>query len=697
LRTFARKPVSSLTDPGALISLKGISDKRASLFAKLGVERVFDLFFLYPRLYEDWSETVSGADLLDGEVQVFQAMVARSPSVSRYGKRSTVRTELLADQVTVRAIWFNQPWLADALAAGETYLFRGLILRKGTRLEINSPQFYRVGSELPPLLPIYPLTAGLKQTVVREAVKAAMAEQALLPLECLPKSIRLKRHLAERTFALAAIHFPADRHALMLARDRLKYEELFLAKLALSYMTKRRLEAAVPPPLDTGGEKRRQVHAWLSALPFGLTRTQKRSVDELLDGLDGRVPMHRLLQGDVGSGKTVVAAAAVLYAKLAGGQSAFLAPTAVLAAQHYRTLNALFAKTGMNSALLTGHMPAKERRKVLAGLADGSVDCVVGTHAILEPTVTFSNLAFAVTDEQHRFGVLQRQRLLKTADDVRPHLLVMSATPIPRTLALIVYGDLDVSVISEMPPGRAEIKTYPARSADRPRIETIMAETMARGEQIYVVCPLIDQSELIDLKAASQVQALLQARFPDRTVALLHGSQRPSEKDRTMLAFAAGDVDILVSTTVIEVGIDHPNATMMVVENAERFGLAQLHQLRGRVGRGDRPGLCILISDTQDQDAKRRLLTLCKNRDGFALAEADLLQRGPGDFFGTRQHGLPEFRLVNLYEEKDLIDQVSADVADILKDDPELLSAENRRLLPAIGERFGDHFMHLVL
>lgn len=686
-----------MTDRDDLRSIRGISDKRAALFAKLGVERTSDLFFLFPRHYEDWSELTAPDAFLDGEVAVFEAVVARQPTVSRYGKRSTVRAPLSAGPTLIRAVWFNQPWLKDNLKTGAVYRFRGAIERRGTSMQIVSPQFYSHDQELPPLLPIYPLTAGLKQTMVRDAVRAAFQRPELVPSEFLPKALRTHHRLSERAFAFNSIHFPTDRYALKLSHDRLKYEEIFLAKLALSYMRLRRGSRASAPPLAFAANARKHMQAWIDGLPFRLTAAQARSVDELLVGIEGAVPMHRLMQGDVGSGKTVVAAAAILHAVHGGGQAAFLAPTAVLAGQHYRTLSTLFEPTGIRLALLTGGMPAKARRTVLQGLFDGSIDCVVGTHALLEPGVVFHNLAFAITDEQHRFGVLQRQRLLKSDGEVHPHLLVMSATPIPRTLALIVYGDMDVSVIDEMPPGRPEIRTYPARSKDRTRIYAIMDDVLARGEQIYVVCPLIEQSESVDLEAAVHVFERLQARFPERKTALLHGGQKAADKDKTMLAFAAGDIDILVSTSVIEVGIDHPNATMMLIENAERFGLAQLHQLRGRVGRGTKAGLCILLSDTVDERAKKRLLTLCRTRDGFELAEADLEQRGPGDFFGTRQHGLPEFRLVNLYEEKELIDLVSRDVAAILAQDPELTMPEHRRLLPAIGERFGDQFLQVVL
>lgn len=686
-----------LTESTDLRSLPGISDRRASLFRKLGVDTIPDLYFFYPRLYEDWSKIEDAEDIADTEIGVFRAVIARDATVNRFGRKSTIRAQLKAGSLTIRAVWFNQPWLENTLKAGSSFLFRGQIEKKGTQLQILSPQFVKEESELPPLLPIYRMTAGLTQKIAREAVRQALSRDSLIPREFLPKGLRLKHRMAERRFAFQAIHFPPDRHALWLSLNRFKYEELFLAKLALSVMAKRRQKDHEPPQLNSLQKAKEALDQWLPTLPYRLTKTQTRSLLEIVDGLSGKAPMHRLLQGDVGSGKTVVAAAGVLFTAHAGGQAAFLAPTAVLARQHYHTLVTLFAGTDLQVALLTGQMPAAQRRGVLAGLASSEIDVVVGTHAILEPDVVFSNLAFAITDEQHRFGVIQRQRLLKEADKRRPHLLVMSATPIPRTLALIVYGDLDVSVIEGVPPGRPEIKTYTARSQDRERIDGIIEKTAARGEQIYVVCPLIEQSAAVDLEAATDVYERLKTRFPDLEVGLLHGSLKAKEKDLVMERFISKETTILVSTTVIEVGIDHPNATLMLIENAERFGLAQLHQLRGRVGRGDLPGLCILISDTSVKASRKRLVTLCKNTDGFALAEADLEQRGPGDFFGTRQHGLPEFRLVNLYEEKHLIDEVAHDVRAILAQDPDLKDEENRWLLPAIGERFGDQFMNLVL
>lgn len=681
----------------ALTTLKGISDKRAALLQKLGIESIRDLYFFYPRRYEDWSTVTPPGDLIDGDVHVFKASVSRVPSVNRYQARSTIRVPLNADGVVIAAIWFNQPWLKDTLIPGRHYLFRGQIAKKGTLLQVTSPQFYLVGGEPPPRQPIYRLVKGLNQKNIRDAVQAVLERQNSMPVEFLPRSLRLKRRLAERTFALNSVHFPADDQSLGVAIERLKYEELFLAKLTLTLVSRQRDAGIKAPALSDHQAARARVQAWQDELPYTLTTAQNRAVSEILTNLERSSPMHRLLQGDVGSGKTVVAAAAVYYAVQAGGQAAFLAPTAILASQHMATLETLFAGSGVRLALLTGQMPVKERRTILAGLADGTIDVVVGTHALLEPSVVFQNLALAVTDEQHRFGVMQRSRLSKAENDVRPHVLVMSATPIPRTLALIVYGDLDISVIDEIPPGRPEIKTYTARSTDWPRVDALIEKAIARGEQIYVVCPLIEQSEMMDLQAATDVYTALSTRLPNARLALLHGAMKAKEKDRIMASFMSSETDVLVSTTVVEVGVDNPNATLMLILNAERFGLAQLHQLRGRVGRGEKPGLCIVMSDTKQRDARERLNTLCKNSDGFSLAEADLAERGPGDFFGTRQHGLPEFRLANLYEEYHLIQAVSDDVEAVLAADPALAEPEHRRLLPAIGERFGNSFLELVL
>lgn len=711
-----------------LTVLKGVSTRRAALLRGLEIENLWDLLRYFPRLYEDWTSLTSIGDLADGQEQVFLAQVARTPGLRRKGKLSMVQTVLRDQTGSISATWFNQPYLVDKLKKGEVYLFRGKIRRSGRYFDIANPHFevQQMGladepaDVLPPgaeeglpspeaeadtfVRPIYPLTQGLTQAVFRDLVRQAM--QICLPEipEALPSWLRRRAQLCAAAFAYEQIHFPEQRENYLIARRRLAFEELFLTQLGLRLARRSDDRSPAPPLMLSGAETIRRFEEALQNLPFRLTEAQTKALRDVLLDLRQDSPMNRLIQGDVGSGKTAVAALAMRYTALAGAQSVMMAPTSILAQQHYQTLLTLLPDLSSSLILLTGQTPAAERRRILSRVADGSCSILVGTHAVLEDQVVFRTLGLAVTDEQHRFGVSQRLRLSQQDQGKQPHVLVMSATPIPRSLALILYGDLDISVIDEKPAGRQPIATYTAGERDRGRILDMVRKRTADGELVYWVCPLIEKSEesqQTDRQMVSVEEAferLSEELEPDGIkVGMLHGRLKDREKQKIMEAFSDGDIQVLVSTTVIEVGVDQPRATLMVIENAERFGLAQLHQLRGRIGRGERASLCILMTEVTEGIAYERVATLCRTEDGFEIAEADLRLRGPGDFFGTKQHGIPVFRLANLYEDQELLALSSELLGELLAEDPMLESVDNRYLVPALFETFGAGFEHITL
>ncbi len=670
--------------------LPGISDKRERLFSKLGIESIGELLWHLPRSYENWQDRLSVSSLRSGEIAVFEAVVENVPSLSRRGKLTYTRARLADDSGSIQAVWFNQPWVANQIRRGEAYIFRGRI-ESGRGRSVVNPEFRPAdqAANLPPLLPVYPLTAGLFQSNIRQAVSAALKKPGLHFEETLPAAIRREGKLATADFSIRRIHFPADLHEVDLARRRLAFEELFLVLAGLRALKAGR-QKVKGPAMRVEKETGEKLDQLLVGLPYDLTPSQRSTVEAILDDYRRQKPANRLIQGDVGSGKTVVAAAAMAVACWEGYQSVLLAPTTILADQHARTVADLLEGSGLEIALLTGAVPPSKRRLLLQGLADGTIDILIGTHAILEQDVVFSKLACCVTDEQHRFGV--RQRLSLTGrGDLHPHVLVMSATPIPRTLAMILYGDLDISEIRDMPQGRLPVKTYTATEKDRPRIDRMIRGEVEKGGKVYVVCPTIEEAEGLDLQSAEAIYERLSGQvFSDRRVALLHGRLKAKEKAEVMAAFGRGEIDILVSTTVIEVGIDQPEATLLLVENAERFGLSQLHQLRGRVGRSQLQSYCVLVSDSEDPLIKRRLRALCKNHSGFAIAEEDLKLRGPGDLFGMQQHGLPDFKIANLYEDSQLLKEAAAASESIFRDDPDLKKPENSRILEAFRSRYGD-------
>lgn len=674
-----------------LTVLPGISDKRQKLFSKLGVDSLADLLWLMPRAYEDWVERLPIGDLVPGQTATFQAQVQTLPSLSRRGRLTYLKTRLSDDSGSLEAIWFNQAWVADRLQRGQTYLFRGKIDQAGRTKRTANPDFRPAdpGGETDAYLPVYPLTAGLYQSNIRQAVRALLDRRDFQAEETLPASVRAWGRLATADFALRRIHFPSCPRDIELARRRLAFEELFLVLFGLRALKSGRSKEE-GPRMEVGPQTEEWLQGLMDRLPFQLTGSQTQVLQVILDDFRKQEPANRLIQGDVGSGKTLVAALAMAAACKEGYQSVLMAPTTILAGQHARTLTGFLEGSDLSIALLTGATPAAERRRILKGLKEQSIQILIGTHAVLEESVVFARLGCCVTDEQHRFGVRQRVSLTGRGQVV-PHVLVMSATPIPRTLAMILYGDLDVSDIREMPKGRLAIKTYTATQADRPRIDGMIRRQLEEGGKVYIVCPVIEDSEELPLASAQAVhERLSQEVFPDRKVALMHGRLKAGEKAAVMEAFHAGEIHILVSTTVIEVGIDHPDASLLVVENAERFGLSQLHQLRGRVGRSDRQSYCLLVSDSQDPLVRERLRVLCRQGSGFDVADEDLRLRGPGDFFGVAQHGLPDFKVANLYQDTPLLHEAAAACDRILGEDPGLEKHENQVIMEAFRARYGE-------
>ena len=666
--------------------IKGIGEKKAQALNKLGIFTLYDLVSYFPRRYEDRSQYKPIALTQDGESVCICAFVANTPQLSRIRRGlDLVRLRAVDESGEVNITYFNQSYVKDNLHQGETYIFYGKIEVKGSRRSMTNPVYEREGMEnrvTGRIVPIYRLSAGLNQRLLMQSVRQGLDSCGELLPEVLPENVRERNQLVQARFAYENIHFPADFGTLELARRRLIFEELFVLACALGRIRGERVrEGGIPV-----GEA--DLEEFWQTLPFSPTGAQRRAVQQAIEDMRAGTVMNRLVQGDVGSGKTLVAAALIWYVWKSGLGSAFMAPTEILAEQHYETLSRMLSPFGLRIGKLTGSMTAKEKRGVKALLEQGELDLVIGTHALFSADVAYQNLGLVVTDEQHRFGVEQRAALIGKAG--RPHVLVMSATPIPRTLALIIYGDLDVSIIDELPPGRQKVDTFAVDESYRARLNGFIRKLTDEGRQVFVVCPMVEENEELpeNLKSAEEHAKTLQQLFPDLRVACVHGRMKPKDKDAVMAAFVSGDAQILVATTVIEVGVDVPNAALMIVENAERFGLSQLHQLRGRVGRGQHKSYCILVSDADGEDVKARLSILCKTGDGFKVSEEDLRLRGPGDFFGSRQHGLPATHIADLGGDVEILQRAQSEANLLLQDDPELLAPENTALRESVERIF---------
>ncbi len=662
-----------------ITSIKGIGEKTATLFHRVGVHTVGELLSYYPRTYDVYEEPVTFANLKTEQTQAVTGFLRKAPSVTK-AKRYAVTTVVLEEfGEYIHLTWFNMPFLKNTLLPGSTYIFRGRVRKKKGRLVMEQPEYFTPEAykeKLNTMQPIYGLTSGLSNKTVAKAVKQALDGRNLNP-EYLPEEIRMNQELAEYNFALRTIHFPVKWEDLLLARKRLVFDEFFLFILALRQLK----EAAEIRKNEYPCGPVQETEKLLKSLPYELTGAQKKVWGELRRDLSGEGVMSRLIQGDVGSGKTVVALLALVCAVYNGYQGALMAPTEVLARQHGQSIREMLKNAGLSVrvVILTGSMTAKEKRLAYEEIENGQAGIAVGTHALIQSQVHFRRLGLVVTDEQHRFGVRQRETLADKG--AYPHVLVMSATPIPRTLAIILYGDLDISVLDELPANRLPIKNCVVDESYRATAYRFMEKEIAAGRQVYVICAMVEENPELELEnVVDYTEKLKKAMNPSVSIEYLHGKMKSAKKNEIMERFASGEIQVLVSTTVVEVGVNVPNATVMMVENAERFGLAQLHQLRGRVGRGKHQSYCIFVSGNDNLDTKKRLEILSKSNDGFYIAGEDLKLRGPGDLFGIRQSGLLEFKIGDVFTDAKILQAASEEAAGLLRQDPSLIKEEHREL-----------------
>ena len=673
---------TTLTPDTPVRYLKGVGPKTAERFEKLGILTLSDLLCHYPRRYLDFSKPYSIAEAPSDTECVVKAEVFAKPGGRILpGGRRMERITAGDDVSSLEVTWFNNPYAVQKLELGQEYYFQGIVTGGMLRRQMVNPQV-RTDAQVAssPFEAVYPQTEGLTSSAIAKCVRQLLPHVELLP-DPLPPGMLKKYRLLPKADAVRAIHCPASEEEAFAARRRLIYEELLVLQLGIGRM-KNHGAASTGAPMQKA-----DASPFWDALPFSPTGAQRRAVEEILTDMAGETSMNRLLQGDVGSGKTLVAAAAIWACIRAGYQAALLAPTEILASQHAENLNRLLAPFGMRVALLTGGMKAAPRRTTLAAIRDDEADLIVGTHAILSEGVDFARLGLAVVDEQHRFGVRQRGLLAEKA--ANPHLLVMSATPIPRTLGLLMYGDLDISILDELPPGRKPVKTRCITGKKRADLYGFLDREIGAGRQVYIVCPAIEDAGGSGLNAVkSYYEDIAKALLPDRRVGLMHGRLKPKEKAEVMEDFKAGRLDALVSTTVIEVGVDVPNAMVMVIENAERYGLSALHQLRGRVGRGAAESWCFLVSDNASESVQKRLRFLCSTSDGFAVAQYDLETRGPGDFFGSRQHGLPTLQVADLMNDTRTLRAAQSEAAALLAEDPLLERPEHALLARQVEQMF---------
>lgn len=645
----------------SVLQLKNVGEQRKKILRLLGIETIGELVERFPRTYEDRSEVTSIGSAKMGELVTVRAAIQTIPEVVRIHQTSMVRVKVKDETGSVWMTWFNQSYLKSFFQEGTEYYFTGKLDKKYGKVQMLSPDYERADKDCTQagsIIPVYSLVHGLSQKIFRSLVQQALQELSDQWTDCIPVYIRQKYSLCEKNFSVMQIHFPQNKESFLIARRRLVFEELFLLQLALFRLKKEAKEQAKAPIFANV-----QYEALTKTFQFSLTNAQRKVIGELIEDFRSGFCMNRLVQGDVGSGKTAVAMVAAYAAIQCGYQAVLMAPTELLAQQHMETVQQYFAPLQIQTVLLTGGMTKKEKDAALFQIASGQGQMIIGTHAVIQKTVIFQKLGLVITDEQHRFGVRQRRRLVAKGES--PHALVMTATPIPRTLALILYGDLDISVLDEMPPGRQKIETLVVTDAYHNRIYDFIKREVANGQQAYVICPVIEEGEKQELRAVVTYEGELKKKLHNLNVKALHGKMKQEEKQNIMEQFINREIDVLVTTTVIEVGINVPNATIMLIENAERFGLAQLHQLRGRVGRGAAQSYCILVSDAQNTVAKERLDKMKHAESGFEIAESDLTLRGPGEFFGTRQHGLPELKIANLYQDIELLKQAQQASADV--------------------------------
>lgn len=663
--------------------IKGVGEKRAEMFYNLGIFDVDALIHFYPRKYEDWTKTKTVAQTQTGESITVRATMITPVKEHRIRRGMTLYKCRFSDgESVINVTIFNNKYLAQALRIYEDYVLFGKMEKTLTSASMSSPKIEKLDTGIR-IHPIYSASGKLTSNAIAKVIKTALENLDTIP-ETLSRDIREKYDLISLDDALRKIHFPASERDTYSARKRLIFEELLTLQLGLLKLKGNKKKET---PLKI---KEDYTDEFTALLPYRLTNAQQRAIGQCIKDMQGKYPMNRLLQGDVGSGKTAVGTGIIYTVIRNGYQAALMAPTEILAAQHFESISKMLDGTGIRISLLTGSVRAKEKREIKSNLMDGKIDLLIGTHAIIQNDVEFHNLGLVITDEQHRFGVKQRASL--TNKGLGIHTLVMSATPIPRTLGLILYGDLDISVLDELPPGRQEIRTDVVDSRYHERIYKFIRDAADRGEQAYIICPLVDESEAeTNTKSAQQLALeLSETAFKGYTLGLLHGKMKASDKDKVMKAFSDGDIQILVATTVVEVGVDVPGATIMVIENAERFGLSQLHQLRGRIGRGSKKSYCILISDNSGETTRNRLMTMKKYSDGFKIADEDLKARGPGDFFGERQHGLPKLKIADMLEDMEILHLAQNCARDILKEDFNLDLPKNEQLCQSITKMFRD-------
>ena len=665
--------------------IKGVGPNRVKLLNKLGIFTLKDLITYYPRTYEDRSKPKNIAECIDGEEVLIEAYASgRLSDVRLRGK--TMQKLVIRDETGVAtAVWFNQSYLKNKFEQGKKYTFYGKVNNTFGRITINSPVFDEEGksSNTGKIIPIYPLTFSLSQNTIRRIMENAIKEVEGNLEETLPDYILKEHKLEGINEATKSIHFPQEFKDFNIARNRLAFEELLTMQLALLELKNSYINE------EKGIQFSKDVHMSdiINKLPFRLTNAQRRVLEEIDNNMESEKPMNRLLQGDVGSGKTVIAMCAAYKAVKCGYQAAIMAPTAILATQHLENFKKTFDELDIKCELLISAMTKKKKTELLERLKNGEIDILIGTHALLQENVEFKNLGLVVTDEQHRFGVKQRTTIVEKGQN--PDVLVMTATPIPRTLALILYGDLDISIIDELPPNRKKIDTFAVTKGMEDRINNFIKVQLKEGRQAYIVCPLVEENEELDLKSVEKLYEKCKTEiFQEYRVEYIHGKMKAKDKDDIMMKFKNKEIDILISTTVIEVGVDVPNANIMVIEDAQRFGLAQLHQLRGRVGRGEYKSYCILKYEGKGETVRKRMKVMCDTNDGFIISEKDLELRGSGDFFGTMQHGLPEFKIANLFEDMNILKVAQEAAIKTIDKDPKLEKEENVRLKRLIRDKF---------